>query len=171
MLRVVGKYINGSGIDEALIEAEIYGPTTMEQIKAGKHCKRCFEAILTAYLALNSLYLKNFFEENIILKVACEEAIDAFKNHTSLSQLANDLDNLQLFKALEEFDKSLGTQAKYLRKFMHLVELILLFQRGTRQGIWELHLSSLELFTKFSLRSIGSITQGLHQCICRRCLH
>ena len=35
------------------------------------------------------------------------------------------------------------------RQFLHLVELMLLFQRGTHQGIWELNLLLLELFTKF----------------------
>ena len=34
MLKVIGKNMNCSGLDEALIEANIYGPTTMEQIKA-----------------------------------------------------------------------------------------------------------------------------------------
>ena len=69
-----------------------------------------------------------------------EAAAEGLRNQKSLSQLANDLDSLQLFKALESFGKSLGIQAKYLRHFMHLVELKLSFQRGTRRGIWELHL-------------------------------
>ena len=43
MLKVVGKCINGRGINEALVEADIYGPTTMENIKARKHCKRCLK--------------------------------------------------------------------------------------------------------------------------------
>lgn len=39
MLKVVGKYSNSSGLDEALIEAEIYGPTSIEQNKGGKNIK------------------------------------------------------------------------------------------------------------------------------------
>ena len=37
-----------------------------------------------------------------------EAAGEGLTNYKSLSQLANDLDSLQLFKALESFGKSLG---------------------------------------------------------------
>ena len=56
MLKVVGKYISGSGTDKALTETKIYEPTTMEHIKAEKRYKRCFEAMLTIYLALYSFF-------------------------------------------------------------------------------------------------------------------
>lgn len=88
------KYINGSAIKEALIETEIDESTTMEQIKARRYYKRWFEAMLIIYLALYSLYIKNLFGEKIILKIACEEATEAFKNRASLSTLVNDLANL-----------------------------------------------------------------------------
>ena len=51
-LKCIGKYIDNSGLDDIFIEAEIYGPSTMEQIKGGKHMKRSFEAYLTLYIAL-----------------------------------------------------------------------------------------------------------------------
>lgn len=50
--------------------------------------------MLIIYLALYSLYIKNLFGEKIILKIACEEATEAFKNRASLSALVNDLANL-----------------------------------------------------------------------------
>ena len=52
MLKVVGKYINSSGLDKSFIEAEIYGQNTMEQIINGKHCKQSFVAYLTLYRTL-----------------------------------------------------------------------------------------------------------------------
>ena len=42
MLKSIGKYINNSGLDQAFIEAEIYGNATIEQIKGGEHMKRAF---------------------------------------------------------------------------------------------------------------------------------
>lgn len=66
----------------------------MEQIKAGKHYKNCFEAMLTIYFALSFLSKENFFKENIVLKVSCEKAIEVFKNDANLLQLADDLDDL-----------------------------------------------------------------------------
>ena len=43
VLRTLGKIIDGSGLDQSFIEARIYGPNTVEQIKSGKHMKRSFE--------------------------------------------------------------------------------------------------------------------------------
>lgn len=61
MLKNVGKYINDSGSEEALIETELNEPTAMKQTKTGKHYKRYFEAILTIYLTLSSICKTNFF--------------------------------------------------------------------------------------------------------------
>ena len=47
MLKVLGKYINNSGLDQAFAEAEIYGLATIEQIKHGKHMERSFEVNTT----------------------------------------------------------------------------------------------------------------------------
>ena len=55
-LKVIGKYISNSGLDQLFIETNIYGPTTMLQILNGKHMKRSIEMYTTLYLALfNSL--------------------------------------------------------------------------------------------------------------------
>ena len=50
---------------------------------------------------------------------------------------------------LDEFDSKLTSQGKMLRNFMNLVEIMLLFIRATRQGICDLHLTSLEIFVKY----------------------
>ena len=39
-LHAIGKYIEGSGLDQILIEAVIYGPASLAQILRGKHMKR-----------------------------------------------------------------------------------------------------------------------------------
>ena len=43
VFKMLGKLINGSGLDKAFEEALIYGSTTVEQIKDGHHLYRCFE--------------------------------------------------------------------------------------------------------------------------------
>ena len=47
------------------------------------------------------------------------------------------------------FDYNLKYQAKFLRNFMKMFEILLLFVRGTRQSCWELHLASLDSFVKY----------------------
>lgn len=75
--------------------------------------------------------MNNFFEENILLKLATEEVINLYKVHNNLTKLKNNLNDLQLFKALDQYEKSLDNQGKYLRGFMHLVEIILSRLVGT----------------------------------------
>ena len=43
-LKVLGKYISGSGLDQVLVNVGAYGPTTLAQILDGKHMKRGVEA-------------------------------------------------------------------------------------------------------------------------------
>ena len=40
----IGKYIDSSGLDQALIDCDIYGPIAVSQILKGKHMKRGMEA-------------------------------------------------------------------------------------------------------------------------------
>ena len=45
-LKVVGKYIENSGLDQVFIESGVYGPPTLNQILQGKHMKRSIEAYM-----------------------------------------------------------------------------------------------------------------------------
>ena len=51
-LKVIGKYIQGSGMNQVLIEAGIYGTTTLGQILEGKHMKRAMEVHMVIYQSL-----------------------------------------------------------------------------------------------------------------------
>lgn len=43
MLKAVGEYIDGSGLDSAFIEGDILEIAIIEQVKAEKHTKRLVE--------------------------------------------------------------------------------------------------------------------------------
>ena len=63
-MKVLGKIIDASGLDMSLSIADIYGTTTVEQIKSGKHVYRSFEGYLTLYLSLYKIYLQKFIHAN-----------------------------------------------------------------------------------------------------------
>ena len=63
MLKVLGKFTCGSGIDSVFLEAGIYGPTTLGQIIEGKHYKRGMEAHMTMYLAIKKLLYQEILGE------------------------------------------------------------------------------------------------------------
>ena len=49
-------------MERILIEAGVYGPTTLSQILQGKHIKRGMEAHMVIYLSRYKIYLENFIE-------------------------------------------------------------------------------------------------------------
>ena len=61
-LKVLGKYINCSGLDQILNDIVIYGPTTLSQILNGKHMKQGFEAHMILYLSLSNLFYNDLLK-------------------------------------------------------------------------------------------------------------
>ena len=96
MLKVIGK--NFSGLDEVFIKADIYGPTTLQQIIKGKHYKRSLEAFSTLYMFLFQLYIKELLESKILLKVALSEVISRYLEDKTqgFNQLLHDMENLNV---------------------------------------------------------------------------
>ncbi len=73
-LRALGTSIENSGIDDAWIEADVYGSATTRQILQCKHYKRSLRAHIYTYVALYEMVLEEFFKGNQDLKVECVDA-------------------------------------------------------------------------------------------------
>ena len=58
---------------------------------------------------------------------------------TSLTALKND----GILEAFQNFDQNLQQEARFLRKYMVMYEILLHFVRANREGDWQLHLTSL----------------------------
>jgi len=67
-LRALGTSIENSGIDDAWLEAGVYGSATIRQILKCAHCKRTLRAHIHMYMALYELLLEKFFKEKPHLK-------------------------------------------------------------------------------------------------------
>ena len=67
--------------------------------------------------------------------------------YSSHNDPVNAISEEVIFNSLKKFNETLQHQARFLRNCMHVYEILLLFIRATRQGIWKLHLTSLELMT------------------------
>ena len=63
MVKVLGKYIENSGLDRLFIETGIYGETILGQIINGKHMKVCLEAHTSMYLSLFEIVLRHWSVE------------------------------------------------------------------------------------------------------------
>ena len=162
VLKTLGKIIDGSGLDQSFIEARIYGPNTVEQIKNGKHMKRSFEGFLTLYVSLYKIYLNDLINQNLLIEKELREGVitaitglndyrnaekvELIKTHESLVAI---LQSLNFQEIQNNFDASLNHEAQFLRIFMRMFEYLLLFIRATRQQMWELHLASLHELVKY----------------------
>ena len=159
MLKSIGKYIDNSGLDQAFIEAEIYGNATIEQIKGGKHMKRSFEAFQRLYVTLFQLYIEELIKTNPIIEKGLRGGIIDILVSIDDNTVTNDFNDIQrmsdvlavtdFLEVQQCFDYNLKYQAKFLRNIMKMFEILLLFVRGTRQSCWELHLTSLDSFVKY----------------------
>ena len=63
-LRTLGSFIEGSGIDDAWVEAELYGTATLRQIIEGKHMERVLQAHATTLQVCFDMYIEAFLDEN-----------------------------------------------------------------------------------------------------------
>ena len=147
-MNVLGKVIDASGLDMSLSIADIYGTTTVEQIKSVKHVYRSFEGYFPLYLSLYKIYLQNFIDTNPLREreicirsgiINSTENLKNYKHHETANYEMNHkeaidfLENIN-FRGLQDmFDKSLTNQGKYFRNFMIVFELLLLFTRATHQ--------------------------------------
>ena len=61
-LKVLGKYMNCSGLDQILVDTETYGSTTLSQILNEKHMNRGFEAHMILYLSLYNLFYNDLLK-------------------------------------------------------------------------------------------------------------
>ena len=61
MLKVIGKYIDETGLDKILVVSEIYGENTLKQILGGKGMKMSVEAHPTLYLALSRVFINAWY--------------------------------------------------------------------------------------------------------------
>ena len=158
-MAALGKYVEGSGIDQAWVEAGLYSPTTVKQILNGKHMYRALEAHTVTLLALYSLYFQKFLElqpdEEAFLKEKSTLLGEVYQQdiNTDSGSRQNLSDSvkkvIEIFESRDIFRKtkqSEGTANKiqrFIGNYMKQFETILQFVRATRQRDLLLHMQSL----------------------------
>ena len=134
----------------------IYGPTTIAQIKDGKHMHRVLEAHFSLYLALYKLYIDRLIDSHQTIEKDLNEgvinAITSLSDYHSKTKgvvqsnhekLLDIIDSVDLYHTQQQFDNTLTHQSNFYRNYMLLFESLLLFIRASREQLWNLHLNSL----------------------------
>ena len=142
-LKVIGKYIQGSSIDQVLIEAGIYGMTTLGQILEGEHMKRAIEAHMVIYLSLWKIYLEQFFQKHPEASQPLREIISSLlqinleevkMDHVKASVTALKSDGI--LGAFQNFDQNLEQEARFLRNYILMYKILLHFVCANCKGDW-----------------------------------
>jgi len=105
-LSALGKYIEGSGIDQAWVEAGLYSPTTVTNIFNGKQMYRSLEAHTATLITLYSLYFQRFLKAEPVIRAQLHESSiglrEAYKRHRHASSARQD--SLNAVITLKIFD-------------------------------------------------------------------
>ncbi len=145
-LHAAGNAIEDSGLEEVWSEADSFGPTTTRQILEARYLTRALEAHMTTLQVLYDLYVEEFFIDRLELKgPRVEAAQEMLKQKQSMFH--------RVPKMIAKFDKKKEAQSQIfnsVRIYMKMVLLIYTFIRPTRDGLLELHLSSLNALCKYS---------------------
>ncbi|KAK5906285.1 hypothetical protein CgunFtcFv8_002167 [Champsocephalus gunnari] len=78
-LRALGASMENWGIDDAWMEADVYGPATTRQILKCTHYKQALHAHIYSYVALYEMALEEFFKDNPQLKYVCLKATEQWR--------------------------------------------------------------------------------------------
>ena len=153
-LRCLCRTIEGSGLDEAWQEADLYSSITVTQIINGNHHNRALQAHQITLQVLFDLWISAFLDDH---PAVCDSLRSAAQELTEACQASNDvitahqtfamkLESMNLQKQLIDYDNSCGRDPmyKWARMYMKQVMVLLQFQRATREGNWFLYFSALE---------------------------
>lgn len=153
-LRCLGRTVEGSGLEEIWVEAEMYGTAVVSQILNGNHYSRAVRCHQITLQAFSDLWFEAFFEEHVEIYSAIKDAAvilsKACQAHHDIGrcqrELVQKLEELNLSQLMDDFDLKHQQYPMYKwgRMYMRQVENLLHFLRSTRRGDWELQLASLE---------------------------
>ncbi|KAK5923956.1 hypothetical protein CgunFtcFv8_000881 [Champsocephalus gunnari] len=160
-LRALGASMENSGIDDAWMEADVYGPATTRQILKCTHYKRALHAHIYSYVALYEMALEELFKDNPQLKYVCLKATERVEaacsegkdiKAESVKQVNRTLleATAEVITAFQEWEeqKSQHAMCKAMMSYLHRVETILFFVAATRNADLELHLQAGEALSK-----------------------
>ena len=130
---------------ETWVESTILGPKSAEQVLAGKSYSRGMRAHKMTLQAMWRILLPQLLlfieDKNPDLKSKMDEKEGNSTTEDLISLLAEKdfRDAMEAFLATKE-----NPNFKFWWSYMQMVQILLLFTRAQRDGIWELHISAFQ---------------------------
>lgn len=157
-LTTTGAYIENSGIDMAVIDSDLHGPSIVKQIIEGNNVKRAEAAHLVTLQCLFNLYQEAFLNQEA---GQCKERLMRLAKQLKEASLSGEkkeiaeidegkvdaVESMDIMKRMAEFDRQY-TNNQMFKVYVYDLEMMM-FIREVHTAIWSLHLQTLEIFTKY----------------------
>jgi hypothetical protein len=155
-LRATGQHMNGSGLEDVLIESGVYGDTTVTNILNGKSWNRgarchklTLEALWRIIFTKFLVWCENRKDDRPLQwNVEIDQLQQAFmmKDNSALhiaaeKSLVCATECIELVTVFEDELKENST-SRYWLEYKDMVFTLMDFIRAEREGIWDLHLAS-----------------------------
>ena len=156
VLGAIGKYVNGCGLEDALIETNVFGKKTIQAVLGGTHYVRSLRGIQILFAAIQSIKWQAFWDLHDPKKYARElSSLDSLMNalhNKEKKQCAalytNVSSNLQqLLNDFEKFSQMCTDRSEVCQYWDGIINLTHLLQNlisADREGDWDAHLQAVQ---------------------------
>lgn len=154
-LACIGKYLRGSGAENVWIESGIFGINVVESVLNGTNYARSLKGICLLAEAMERLQLTEYLNENgtdryqnefallqkLKVLVAKQEQNGSQESLETFKQCSQMLSDFEKFKAER---KTQNENFAFWDNFLQLVSVLKDVIRADREGLWTLHLHSVQ---------------------------
>ena len=144
-LKVTGHHMEDSALVEVFVESGLLGPNTAGKVMDRKSFAKGMKAHKIMWQSLWGILLPQiqlYLEENV------PELSNGIQAATQVDDIGPLVEMLASPTCVFQINAFINTKEDYTFKhwwqYMHMVNILLLFTRAQRDGIWELHLSSFK---------------------------
>ncbi|CAB4021754.1 Hypothetical predicted protein, partial [Paramuricea clavata] len=159
-IAVIGKRFGDAGLRDIVIESNLLGESSVEQMLKGKHYNNAMRIPKYLYNAIKRHLIDSYEQSesdqpDLLSAVSYEELIDSEElqkfvsspTQQSLDSLSKDhkemIDEIHKYEA-SLLNGALGPTASVWSSFLQMVQILLDFARSVKLGDWKLHLQSTE---------------------------
>ena len=156
-LGAAGKYVKGSGLDDTLVETQVFGIKTIEAVLGGTHYVRSIRGLQILAGAIQKLKWDAFWRTRQVGDYehelgALDGMISAYNKKESVEVEDNCKKHMgstmgQLLDDFHEFSKMCAARSevcRYWDGFLDILKIIQGLVAADREGDWDAHLSSVQ---------------------------
>ena len=157
LLKCAGRYLQGSGVEDALIECDVFGKQTLHSVIEGTHYVRSMKGIIIISDMLSALAWGSFWQwlqqQNKVINKDIITSAEKIRSHLidrerceeKFVHLKENSDELK--KLFDEFIIDCCQKSElcsYLQQFQHIASIIKHIVASDREGNFPLHMASVE---------------------------